>query len=187
MPFDMSALNQNNKSLLRLATISEHVAADKRFGSVWVTFLAKENFHSPSQALFFFFFSFLVPVYSVWIQFCRLCVLSLQGCLLNWESTMSCWFRGVLMLMEDVQWEEPELDEIQMSKRLWKMLFAPEGVSIGWCCVMVEISPSVKEAVFLIKPLGASFFCQGFVHITSITTLPNVILIWNCQFPSVCH
>lgn len=44
MLLDMSALNQNNKRLSRLAIISEHVAADKRkrFGTVWVDFCQGE-------------------------------------------------------------------------------------------------------------------------------------------------
>lgn len=43
----MSVLNQNNKSLSRLAIISKHVAADKRkrFGTVWVDF-CQEDFSS---------------------------------------------------------------------------------------------------------------------------------------------
>lgn len=61
----MSVLNQNNKSLSRLAIISKHVAADKRkrFGTVWVDFCQEDfSFFIPG----FLFFFFLVPVYSLW-------------------------------------------------------------------------------------------------------------------------
>lgn len=55
MLLDMSALNQNNKSLSRLAIISKHVAADKRkrFGTVWVDFCQGEFSFSIPGSIFF--------------------------------------------------------------------------------------------------------------------------------------
>lgn len=100
----MSVLNQNNKSLSRLAIISKHVAADKRkrFGTVWVDF-CQEDFSSfiPDSFFRYLFIPFENDPSLHTVSPCFL-----QACLLQ-ESTMLCWFRGVLMLMGDVQWEEP--------------------------------------------------------------------------------
>lgn len=59
MLLDMSALNQNNKRLSRLAIISEHVAADKRkqFGTVWADFCRGEfSFAVPGSIFFWYLF-----------------------------------------------------------------------------------------------------------------------------------
>lgn len=92
----MSVLNQNNKSLSRLAIISKHVAADKRkrFGTVWVDF-CQEDFSSfiPDSFFRYLFIPFENDPSLHTVSPCFL-----QACLLQ-ESTMLCWFRGVLMLI----------------------------------------------------------------------------------------
>lgn len=79
--------------------------------TVWKSLIfAKENFLSPTQALFV-----LVPVYSLWTRplFSRCVSFPFRAV----YSAMSCWFRGVLMLMEDVRcgWSPWSL----MSSKCW--------------------------------------------------------------------
>lgn len=59
----------------------------------------------PGRIFFLFCFSTCLSLPNA-TSLRTVCVQSPQGCLL-WESTMSCWFRGVLMLMEDAWREEP--------------------------------------------------------------------------------
>lgn len=86
----------------------------KQFGTVWVDFYQVEfSFRIPGSF-------FWVPVYSFWMPPLLPVCVSPSFRPVYWE--MSCWFRGVLMLME----EEPALDELQMFRRGWKMLIASD-------------------------------------------------------------
>lgn len=109
MPLEISALNQNNKRLSRLAIISKHVAADKRkrFGNVWVVFCGGE--FSSSVAGFFFFYTCLfllnatlslhtvhpLPAGQFTVRISNVVLISMG------------LFFFFLMLMVDVRWEEP--------------------------------------------------------------------------------
>lgn len=95
MLLDMSALNQNNRRLSRLAIISNMWLQTKGNRLSW--FLPKETFLS----FFFFFCTCLFPFSPLFLH----TAFFLQGCLLL-ESTQLHWLQAVLMLMEDVRREE---------------------------------------------------------------------------------